>query len=64
MWRVAPDGFSSSRMAISKAIMSSATCWLTRCPMNLETARQMGLSLRLNALLNCTHQTHQSNPWE
>lgn len=40
-------------MAISNAIMSSATCWLTRLPMNLETARQIGLSLRLKALLNC-----------
>ena len=33
--------------------MSSATCWFTRCAMKRLTAKQMGLSLRLKARLNC-----------
>ncbi len=40
-------------MAISKASMSSATCWLMRCARNWLTAEQMGLSLRLKDRLNC-----------
>lgn len=61
----APEGFSSSRMAISNAIVSSATCWLTRCAMNLETAMQIGLSLRLNARLNCAHAgAHTLRLWD
>lgn len=52
-----PEGLSKSRMAISKASMSSATCWLMRWARNWLTAEQMGLSLRLNDRLNCTQDT-------
>ena len=48
-----PDGLSSSKIATSMESMSSATCWFTKCAMKRLTAKQMGLSLRLKARLNC-----------